>query len=348
MAQKETAPVTLRDIAEAAGVSMSTVSRAMNASPAHSSITDAVRRIRRIADEIGYAPNHAARALRGSRSSVVVLADDPTTETTGATIAALERAAIDGEFFVAAAAIGHSARSQLSAVRVVRALRPRAIVVSSSRLMGSAALPDIAAEFAGYRAEGGRIIATGKGAIEVDGSVVFADRVAGETMARHMVSLGRRRYGILAGPRGHGAFTDRTEGFLAVLDDVGVPRRDIAIRHSDHRREEGIAAMMQLLAEQPRIDALLAVNDLFAFAALNAIHESGRSVPGDIALSGIDGQPLSSDVTPALTTLVFPFDDVGTRVAELVMKAVPDLPAEAVVVQGEIVIRASTRGSDLA
>ncbi|MGY4857353.1 LacI family DNA-binding transcriptional regulator [Cryobacterium sp. AP23] len=334
--------MTLRDVAESAGVSVSTASRALNSSPMSVVGSASVQRIRQFAIELGYVPNHAARALRGSRGSVVVLADDPTTETTGATMSALEHAARSGGYFVSGIAVGYQTQSQISSVRVARALKPLAIVLSSSRLTASGALPQVVEELERYLAGGGRVISIGPAAVPATRVVTFADREAGQIMARHMVTLGRSRFGILAGPRDHSAFSARVRGFLDVLDEVGVPRRDVTIEYSAHRREDARIAADRLVARHQGIDALLAANDLFAFAALGAIRSAGLSTPGDIAVTGIDDEPLASDISPALTTFAFPFIEVGRRIAELVSEPGDERTHEPVIVHGTLVVREST------
>lgn len=342
MTPNERPAVTIRDVARAAGVGVSTASRALNGVATGARGRDAAARIQRVAAELGYVPHHAARALRGRRTSIIVLADDPSRATTGAVIEAMERmAAESGAFFVSAAAVGVSEREQLDTVRLVCSLRPLAVVVSSTRLSNPAVASRAAALLEEYRRDGGRLVVIGSTLLGGE-TVSIGNVEAGLAVGRHVAELGRTPLGILAGDPQRAVFTDRTAGFLRALDEVGVPRRDVVVEHGEHSRDGGAEAMRRLLARDDRPAAVLAVNDLLALGALGAIRSAGLSVPGDVALTGVDDDPLSRDVTPPLTTYSFPFDLVGVRAAELAF-GVADA-ASGAPIAGTLIVRQSTTG----
>ncbi|MFI8527339.1 LacI family DNA-binding transcriptional regulator [Promicromonospora sukumoe] len=343
MSTRDDAPVTIRDVARAAGVAVSTASRALNGVSTSTRGKSSAAQIRQVADSLGYVPHHAARALRGLRTSVVVLADDPSSATSGPIIEAMEHHARGrGDVVVSGAAIGPDPGAQLATVRLVCSLRPLAVVVSSTRL-SDPSVAGLAAEiFQDYRDNGGRLVVVGRPILDVP-TLSFANVDAGATIGRHAVSLGRTRYGILAGVSGQAVFDDRTNGFLAALDADGVPRRDVALEHGEHSRDGGYDAMSRLLRWSPRPQIVMAVNDTIALGALAAVHDEGLRVPEDIALSGIDDQPLARDVTPPLTTLSFPFEEAGLRAAALALdEATGEAPREEL--RGELVVRESTVG----
>lgn len=341
--QPDDAPtVTIRDVAQAAGVGVSTASRALGGAPTGARGQAAAERIRRIAVELGYVPHHAARALRGRRTSMIVLTDDPSRATSAAVVAAMEQVAAGrSDLFVSAAAIGPTETAQLDAVRLACSLRPLAIVVSSTRLTNPALAPRAAELLSEYRRAGGRLVVIGSPLL--GGHLVSIGNVeAGVTVGRHAAGLGRSRYTVLAGDQERAVFTDRTEGFLRALDEIGVPRREVRIEHGPQSRAGGQEAMQRVLADGPAPQVVLAVNDLIAFGAMAALREAGLSVPGDVALTGIDDDPLSGDLTPALTTYAFPFDEVGLRAAELALAEPEAGEAGPTVISGRLLVRAST------
>lgn len=341
MTSQDVPNVTIHDVARAAGVAASTASRALSGAPIGERGREVADHVLRVAAELGYFPNHAARALRGRRTSVIVLADDPSNSTTGAVIEAMQDLAqVRGGFFVSSAAIGSTADAQLETVRLIVSLRPLAIVVSSTRLSDSAVSLHVADLLRGYREAGGRVVVIGT--LPLAGPTVLLDnRAAGVETGRHAAALGRRRYAILAGERDRPVFTDRTEGFLEALDEIGVPRRDVAVEHCAHTHEGGASAMQRLLEGEQPPDAVLVVNDKIAFGAVAALRAAGVRVPEDVALASIDDDPLARDLTPPLTSYAFPFDEVGVRVAELAL-GVGD---ETLTVSGALVIRTSTGGA---
>ncbi len=339
MTPDDSPTVTIRDVAIAAGVGVSTASRALGGTPTGARGRDAAADIRRIAAELGYVPHHAARALRGRRTSVVVLTDDPSRDTTRSVIEAMERLAREREdFFVSAAVIGPTERAQIETVRLVCSLRPLAIVISSTRLSNPTIAARAAEVLQEYRDAGGRTVAIGSTLLGGE-TVSIANGDAGLAIGRHVVALGRHRYGILAGDPERAVFSDRTLGFLQALDEVGVPRRDVRIEHGVHSRDGGGEAMARLLDGPERPDVVMAVNDLIAFGAMSAIRSAGLSIPGDIALSGIDNDPLCRDVVPPLTSYAFPFHDVGVRAAALALGDDGVAPSP---VSGDLIAREST------
>jgi DNA-binding LacI/PurR family transcriptional regulator len=133
---------------------------------------------------------------------------------------------------------------------------------------------------------------------------------------------------------------DRRTGFEEQLAGHGL--RSYGAVDGDFSLEGGRKAMRQLLAARPELDAVFVANDLMAIGALQELADSGRSVPGDVAIVGFDDSPLAASAHPAITTVRQPIVAMGETVAERLLAAIEDgVPPEPVVMPTEIVVRES-------
>ncbi|MCC3761502.1 LacI family transcriptional regulator [Glycomyces sp. TRM65418] len=327
---------TLRDVAQAAGVSPSTASRVLNGGDLRVSERLSAR-VLAAAESLGYVSNQAARALRGRRTAVVLLASDPRTASLAAIAAGMEAAGRERGALVSITGAGSGAAAHQRALEVLRGLRPRALVVTSASF---ADVPSerILPELERFRADGCGVVFIGEHDTPFP-AVRFDDFELGRAMGRYMGGLGRRRAAVLTTPR-HPALGSRAEGFLRGLSERGFEPGSVMVEHCDITRDGGRDAARRIAQARPRPDLVLAGNDVLAIGALNEFRRLGVDVPADIALSGVDDIPLARDVTPGLTTVALPFGEAGR--AALEMALAPE-PAGDVVLPGRLIVRASTR-----
>jgi DNA-binding LacI/PurR family transcriptional regulator len=132
---------------------------------------------------------------------------------------------------------------------------------------------------------------------------------------------------------------DRLNGYRAELRDSD--RRSI-IAVGDFTRESGIAAMRQLLADDPALDAVFVASDLMAEGALRTLRQAGRRVPDDVAVIGFDDNEIARYTEPPLTTIRQPILDIGRTMArQLLRLAAGETIAPATVLPTELVVRDS-------
>lgn len=291
---------TLEQVAERAGVSRSTASRAINGGLRVS--PEAMESVAAAVAALGYTPNRAARSLVTRRTdSVALVVPEPD-----------ERVLSDP--FFAGVLNGVStplARSDLQLLliiarpgeseRTARYLRAGhvdgAIVVSHHRddvidqALAGSALPTVFI---------GRPLTGGDAAAVVDTDNVRGGRIATE----HLIGLGRRRIGTIAGPADMSAGIDRLAGWRGALADAGLP--DDAVVTGDFTVDGGATAARELLARHPDLDAVFIASDLMAAGALPELADAGRSVPGDVAVVGYDNSGLATTTKPNLTTVTQP------------------------------------------
>lgn len=333
--------VTLREVAAAAGVSVTTASRVLGGS-SRTVALEYQRRVLAAAAELRYTADASARSMRRVNDSIAVVADDLTTPSIGIVVAAMERRARDTGAFVTVSSTHGAVDRQLETVRLQRALRPRALILTSSRIKANALDGRLLGELLGYEREGGRVVIVGDTDMPFN-SISFDNHGSAKELAAHVAGSGHRHVTILAGVRGLGNVSDRTAGFVAGLRDGGVDGRHIRISHCAVSRQGGFDATRRLLAKGlARTDAVLAANDIIAIGAMSALRAAGVAVPAEVSVTGFDDIDLAIDVTPRLTTVSLPLARAGVEAVRLALAAHPEV--EHLTMRGQLVVRDSTAG----
>jgi LacI family repressor for deo operon, udp, cdd, tsx, nupC, and nupG len=177
--------------------------------------------------------------------------------------------------------------------------------------------------------------------------LVFDDRLAAETAVRHLIELGHRRIGHLAGPPSLSVGRTRLEGYRAALAAARLPH-DPALEVEGTLTMYGSAEAVQaLLAVDPRPTAIFCANDAMALQAHVVIREQGLHIPDDVALVGFDDVPEAAWVDPPLTTVANRGHEVGTQAVRLLLErmgAKPGRPGHVIQHPLPLVVRASTVG----
>jgi DNA-binding LacI/PurR family transcriptional regulator len=176
-----------------------------------------------------------------------------------------------------------------------------------------------------------------------DGTIhyVDADNVGGAASAvRLLLDRGCRRVATVTGPQDMCAAVDRLAGYRQALREAGRRPRARDVVAGDFGLPSGAEAMRRLLAEVPDVDGVFVANDLMAAGAVQAIRDTGRRVPEDIALVGFDDVPSPLIEPLALTTVRQPIVTMGQRMAQILLDRVEGRPAPRVVVlETEVVHR---------
>ncbi|WP_183091706.1 LacI family DNA-binding transcriptional regulator [Streptomyces radicis] len=338
MPQRPRPTVTLHDVARRAGVSIATASRVLgnSARPVGRELQE---RVLAAASELRYVPDAAARAMKRGSDAIGLLADDLTTPTIALVVAAMEREASAAGAFVTVSSTGGTPEGQLRAIEVSRAVRPRALVLTSGRIDAAALGGRLLDALRSYTDEGGHVVVVGESDLPFT-RIGFDDRGGARTIGACVARHGHRRVAVLGGPEGDFTGAERVAGFLDGLADHPDPVTDVRVVPCEVSRRGGHEATRALLADGGDIDAILAVNDIVAIGALAALRAARVPVPGRTSVVGVDDIPLAADVTPRLTTLALPFARVG---AEAIRRVVdPDAgPHRPLRVAGRPVIRES-------
>jgi LacI family transcriptional regulator len=334
--------VTLQDVADRAGVSITTASRVVNDGTRRVG-AQLAQRVHRAAAELGYTANLQARAVATGRSSMfgVVVHDiaDPYFSSIAAGL--IEAASRSGLLVCMSAAAANEA-AEREYVSLMRAQRARAVILIGSRTDDAAERAALSAEVAAFIRQGGRAVCVGQPLLGVD--TIAPENAAGaDALARALAALGHRRFAVLAGPRGSITVQDRIEGFRAGLAAWSIGLDPAGIVHAAFSRDGGYEAMSAILASGGNLpDCVFAVNDVMAVGALARLRAAGMSVPGDVAVAGFDDIVTLRDVTPPLTTVRLPLAQMGEMAANMVLTGGQPGRPLIVPVPGEVIMRDST------
>ena len=298
---------TLAQVADHAGVSLATASRALNGST-RTVNPQLQERVLASARALGYSANAQAQAMaRGTSNTVAVVVGDIADPYFSSIAAGVIRIADERGLVVTLTATGADPSREQAALGALRGQRPRAVILAGSRVVESPAL-DLGAL--------GRVAVIGTA---LDGvrtvSVLNAEGAA--DLARALVDRGYTDFAVLAGPENLVTARERTAGFLSVVPDA-------LLRHGAFSRDGGYAAMAELLADGARPGCVFAVTDVMALGAMAALRDAGLRPGDDIAIAGFDDIALVQDVTPSLTTVTLPLAEIGARALELALADSPD------------------------
>jgi LacI family transcriptional regulator len=346
--------VTLQDVADRAGVSLTTASRVVNEGPRRVG-PGLAQRVNQAVTDLGYTANLQARAVATGQSTIVgVVVHDIADPYFSSIAAGLIEVADRSRLLVCMSSTSATEAAEREYVALMRAQRARAVILIGSRSDDAAARDALRAEIAAFTRSGGGAVAVGQDLLGVD--TILPENAAGaEALARAMVALGHRRFAVLAGPRGLLTARDRLEGFRAGLAAWNVPLDAARVVHGAFTRDGGYEAMSALLAAPgPRPDCVFAVTDVMAVGALARLRAGGLQVPADIALAGFDDILTLRDVYPPLTTVRLPLKRMGEMAAGLILDESAGLGPgsgpgagqvagpRVIPVPGEVILREST------
>ena len=331
--------VTIKDIAEIAQVSHTTVSRALRNHPAISKNT-AVR-IQKIADELGYVPNTVARGLKTSSSRVLGVIvrriDDPFF---GEVVDGIEEALQAEGYSLFLAASHRDPEREKAIIRTMSEHRVDGVIICSTQIGIE--------QVAQLQKFGVPAVLVNNQAQETLTSSIFHDDEYGSyEITRHLLNLGHTQIGYLGNANAGKTNEDRLRGYKRALADAGLPVVEAFIKAGPNGLAEGGALAMQdclQLAERP--SALLCYNDMMAIGAIQTLQTAGLRVPDDCSVAGFDNISLSAYVSPPLTTFHQPKKEIGREAALMMLRCLQaetkDAEPEIKLLRGELVWRAST------
>ncbi len=334
-----TSPVTLHDVAREAGVSLATASRALNGS--ERKVNEAYReKVLAAATRLNYTPNLSAQAVaRGGTNTVALLVADIADPYFSSIAAGVIRASEEAGLVVTMAVTGRSPGRELELVRALRGQRPRVMILAGSRSSASDNEQALTAELAAFEQNGGRVVFISQNALPF--RTVAIDNIDGARMlAEELIGLGYRRFAAITSSDDLLTARDRLLGFSQGLADHGLSMNEDHVIRTEFTRDGGFAGARRLVAQGiDEIDLVFAASDVMAVGAMSAFREAGVIVGEGIAVAGFDDIPTVRDITPPLTTVRIPLEDIGERALSLALAADADA---AVAIGSTVVLREST------
>jgi len=328
-------PTSIKDIARIAGVSHSTVSRALRGSPLVSEETS--DRIRQIAAKSGFRASAVARSLATSRTSTIgVVVTSIADPFVAQVVEGIEEAAIANNYSVFLANCHADPDRELKVVHSFEDRRVDGIIVTASRV-GALYGPTLEQTHIPI------VLLNNQHPSQFAHSVMIENFEASRRAVHYLTELGHQRIGYIGDRFGYGSDSERFSGYRAALDEAGLPFRPELVVHGDGKAEAGGEAARKLLKEIERPTAIFCYNDMTAVGALKAMRSQRIEVPGDISLVGFDDLPLASYIDPPLTTVRQPKLEMGRLAMEVLLKLMSGADAEQnIVVKGELIVREST------
>jgi LacI family transcriptional regulator len=334
------ASVTLLDVAKAAGVSLATASRALNGST-RKVRPDLQERVLAAADALQYSANAQAQAMARGHTNIVGLVVSDVGDPYFSTIAAgAIRAAEQHRLVVTmGCTFGHEER-ELDYLAALRGQRARAVIIAGSRVNDKALIDRLAAEVRSFEQAGGRVAFISQRRIAAD-TIVLENRAGARALADALCGLGHRRFAVLAGRPDLLTARDRCTGFREGVTRAGAHIAADDIVHGGFTRDGGYAAMIELLDRGTEATCVFAVNDVMAVGAMAALRDRGVPLPSGMAVAGFDDIVTLRDVSPALTTVRLPLEELGEWALDMVLHERAGQPRVRRV-RGEVVLREST------
>jgi LacI family transcriptional regulator len=324
-------PVTIRTIAERAGVHPSTVSRALRRSPASD---DASERIWAIARELGYQPDVAAASLRtGSTRAIGVLVHNLTDVVQALIFEAIERTALEFGYQAIVANTYDELSEQRRRAELMLSRRVDGLILADAHL--DCAYVDWVQE------RGIPFVLVSRRCGERP-AVTLDEQLGGRLAGAHVADLGHTRVGVLSGMAFSSATSGRTEGFVAALRERGV---DVPAEQREPcglDAASGREAMDRLLDRVPGITAVFAVNDFTALGAAGALNARGLRAGADVALVGYNDIPIAA--ATQLTTVRSPHQSMGSIATHQLVDALAGRSIQDVRLAPELMIRESSAG----
>ena len=334
-------PITIKDIAKEAGVSHSTVSRALRGSSLISEET--TKHIRETALKLGYLPSAAARSLKTNRSQalgvIVSNIDDPYFSEI---LQGIEEIAQGNNYSLFMAASQRDPEREGTIIQSMRQHRVDGVIICSTTFSD-----EQSRHFSKYDIP---IVVVNNQAAEDYRYSIYHDDVDGSRqLTRHLIELGHRKIAYLGNSHSGRTTLDRLAGFRQEMESNGlaVPANYIhEIPGSEP--EKAILALDHFLELPDRPTALVCFNDMMAIGILKSLQERGIRVPEEISITGFDNIVFSNYTNPPLTTFDQPKRFIGQKAAELILSLLDpnsktNVPEQKIqVLKGNLLVREST------
>lgn len=327
--------VTIKDIAKKAGVSHTTVSRALNDSPLINPETK--ERIKEIADQMNYTPNFSAKSLVLDRSYNL-----------GLFFSTLDKGTSPNFFYETVRGVNNTIKDKYNLI--VRGIDDyeRYDRITNKRFDGIIVMSQSERDdaFIAYLLDKRipHVVLnrhTGNAAVM---NILSDDQQGAYRLVEYLVAQGHKRIATIEGREGFKSTQQRMEGCLRALGKHGVELLPKLREQGSYDVESGYAAMRKLLGNRELPTAVFCFNDDMAVGAMKAIAERGLRVPQDISIVGFDDNMFSGFVSPALTTVKRPIEQISRKGAETLLEMIEKketLNPETIYLHTELVLRES-------
>jgi LacI family transcriptional regulator len=308
---------TIRDVAEAAGVSVSTVSRVLNNKD--DVARETCQKVQAVIEELGYTSSLAAKSMRSHRTDVIGLVTPDVGDDFSILVMKGVNRAIDEVGYDLIIYTGGDVAQESLAEREQRYVS----LLNGSITDGVIVVTPAAATFA----TASPVVIIDPNIHGPDYPAVIATNHAGAlAVMRYLIDLGHRRIGFIKGRSDLISATQRQQGYEDGLREAGVAMDADLIQQGDYTEASGFQSAQKLLAQLTPPTAIFAANDQSAIGAIRAIRQAGLRVPDDISVVGFDNTPGTAHISPSLTTVDQSIDDMGYVATEILINLIQGKP----------------------
>lgn len=334
---------TMKDLAKLAGVSVNTVSRALNGKKEISEETR--NRIKQLAKELNYTPNSIAASLASKKTKLIgVITPDINDPFHALQMRGIENTAREHGYFVIFVNTDENPQTELQAVNTFRSIRVAGIILNS-------VFPGLQ-HIEGLINQNTPLVLLNRRVAEIDTDYVINDNFLGASLAtQHLIELKHTRIAVIMGPSRITSVRDRFAGFAKAMDEAGIAIDPELVVYSESLNPEAGETMTErLLGVRPRPTAILAYCDTLAIGAYVAVIKKGLSVPGDVSIVGYDDIKYASYFEVPLTTVAQPAYQMGQTACNIIIDRIKargeglilkDLPKKQVIFRPQLIVRKS-------
>jgi DNA-binding LacI/PurR family transcriptional regulator len=332
-------PATIKDIARKLNISISTVSRALrNATDVNS---DTRKAVVALSEELNYQPNRLAISLREKQTHTIGVIVPNLDYVLSLMVRGIDEVALEAGYTVMVCQSNESfGREIVNTRRLLDSLVDGFIISVSSETKSFE-------HFKKIQERGLPIVVFDRVTPDLLAPSVRIDNEDGGLQAtEHLIEQGYKRIAILAGPKNLGISNKRMDGYLNALKKYKIKKDDALIIHCDFNQDYAYFATKELLAMKKRPDAIFTISDRMAIGAMLAIKEKGLKMPQDIGLVGFNNEPVTSLVTPGISSVEMSAFDIGKAAAKLFIETMhhnEDMTHTEQVIKPKLVVRASSQ-----
>lgn len=312
------ARVSIEDVANLAGVSITTVSRVIN-NKEHP-VSDKLRkRVQKAVQELGYTPDVSAQSLRTSFSNIIGLITRDISDPYFGTIARAVTEQADAYGMMSFVCnTGRNPVNELQYHDLLWQHRVRGIILAGGGLDSDDYQSKLSEQIKRYTDQGNRIVALSQQGLDMP-YVMVGDRDVAEMITDYLIKAGHKRIAFINGPEKVIMAQGRLNGYKISLMKNGLTFDDSLVAHSQFTWEGGYESTQALLKNNVPFTGLCCANDNIAFGALRAFKECGLKVPEQVSVISIGDFPLAEYVSPPLTTVHVPLYEMGKKAVDVIM-----------------------------
>ena len=332
-------PATIKDIAKRLNISLSTVSRALrNASDVN---PDTKKAVLALSEELNYQPNKLALSLRQKQTHTIGVIVPNLDYVLSLMVRGIDEVALEAGFTVMVCQSNESfGREILNTRRLLESLVDGFIISVSSESKSFD-------HFKKIQERNLPVVVFDRVTPHLTAPSVRIDNEEGGFVAtEHLIEQGYRRIAVLAGPENLGVSNSRMDGYLNALKKHKIKKDPALIVHCDFNQDYAYFATLELLAMKKRPDAIFTISDRMAIGAMLAIKKKGLRMPEDIGLVGFNNEPVTSLVTPSISSVEMPSFELGKAAAKLFIETMhnkENMDLEEKILKPKLIVRESSQ-----